>query len=80
MRRPGSREWLFIVLMNRSTIVLQAKVQHIRKSFPDLAGNCYAPSEISTTSGAQLLKASLTRPFVFLFTEPITYLSGAVNA
>lgn len=60
--------------------MLKAKVRHIRKTYPDVASNCYAASEITTISGKQLLKASLTRPYIFLFTEPITYLSGAVNA
>ncbi len=39
----------------------------------------FAPHEQDKKSAGHLWKVSMVRPFVFLFTEPITYLTAAIN-
>lgn len=42
--------------------------------------NVYAEHEREKKTPREMFKVSLTRPYVFLFTEAITYLAAAINA
>jgi hypothetical protein len=42
--------------------------------------NVYAEHEREQKTPGEMFKVSLTRPYVFLFTEAITYLAAAINA
>lgn len=39
----------------------------------------FAEQEREQKSPREMFKVSMTRPYVFLFTEPITYLAAAIN-
>ena len=42
-------------------------------------GNIYAEHELDKKKPSYLWKTAMIRPFVFLMTEPITYLSAGIN-
>ncbi len=57
--------------------VLSKKSARIRKATG--RDDIYADHEQDKKKPGHLWKVSLTRPFIFLFTEPITYLSAGIN-
>jgi hypothetical protein len=42
-------------------------------------GNIYAEHELDKKKPSYLWKTALVRPFVFLSSEPLTYLSAGIN-
>jgi hypothetical protein len=60
-------------------IILTNKAKKLRRKGNGLEV-VYAEQERQQKSPRQMFKVSMTRPYVFLFTEPITYLAAAINA
>ncbi|KAE8370233.1 major facilitator superfamily domain-containing protein [Aspergillus caelatus] len=78
--------WVLLVLTvpeTRHTIILQRKAQRVRKSMQK--ENLRSAETITDASASgrkgldELFKITLTRPFRFLFTEPITTFSAIYN-
>jgi hypothetical protein len=67
----------FTLTETRHNIILERKAARLRKETGDEAYVSVNEDEKKTMS--QLLKTSLTRPFVFLFTEPITMFAAMWN-
>ena len=66
----------FCMPETRDTILLSQKSSALRK----LTGQpIYAEHELVKRDPARLWKVDIVRPFVFLFTEPITYLCAGIN-
>ncbi|KAF1989720.1 polyamine transporter [Aulographum hederae CBS 113979] len=78
--------WILLVLTipeTRHTIILQRKTKRVRKAMRK-AGLKSADSITDANADErkglhELFAITLTRPFYFLFTEPITFLSAAYN-
>lgn len=67
-RKSTNSSLLF--LFSSFSIILERKAARLRKETGDDSYVSYDEDENQTMT--QLLKVSLARPFVFLFTEPIT--------
>jgi len=61
----------------RDTIIMSRKAKRIRQATGQ--DNVFAEHEQDKKGPGHLWKVSMVRPFVFLFTEPITYLSASIN-
>lgn len=61
-----------------SGIIMTNKAKKLRRKGNGLKV-VYAEQEREQKSPREMFKVSLTRPYVFLFTEPITYLAAAIN-
>lgn len=65
----------FTLTETRHNIILERKAARLRKDSGDESYVSYDGDE--KKSFAELLKVSLARPFIFLFTEPITMFAAA---
>ncbi|KAI9032016.1 MFS general substrate transporter [Hyaloraphidium curvatum] len=61
-------------------VLLTAKARAIRKATGNTVAECASPVEKAGRSVRQLLLLSLTRPLMFLFTEPIVLLTSVYAA
>ena len=59
-------------------IIMTSKAKKLRRMGNGLEV-VYAEQEREQKSPREMFKVSMTRPYVFLFTEPITYLAAAIN-
>jgi len=67
----------FFLPETRGTIIMMKKAKRLRAETGN--PNIYAACEKERETAGRLWKVSLVRPFKFLFTEPITYLSALIN-
>ncbi|KAJ9104566.1 hypothetical protein QFC21_002064 [Naganishia friedmannii] len=70
---------IFGIPETRQGIILYRKAQKLRQQ-GDALKNVFADHEREKSKPKDLFKVSLTRPYVFLFKEPITYLAAAINS
>lgn len=66
---------LALVPETLASIILRRKARQMRKSLQDTTSMPYAPIELDDTKLSKILKTTLSRPMVMLFTEPIVFLS-----
>ena len=64
----------FCLPETRDTILMMKKAKRLRQETGK--DNIYAEHEVERGQTGHLYTVSLLRPFKFLFTEPITYLTG----
>lgn len=67
----------FFLPETRDTVIMMKKAKKIREETGN--ENIFALHEQDRSTPGRLWKVSLIRPFKFLFTEPITYLSAIIN-
>ncbi|GHJ84635.1 hypothetical protein NliqN6_1037 [Naganishia liquefaciens] len=83
--------WFYLILLavhyviiffgipeTRQAIIMTSKAKKLRRMGNGLEV-VYAEQEREQKSPREMFKVSMTRPYVFLFTEPITYLAAAIN-
>ncbi|KAI5448908.1 hypothetical protein NCC49_006024 [Naganishia albida] len=68
---------LFLLPETRDTIIMTRKASTLRKETG--IENIYAEHELDKKAPSYLWKTALVRPFVFLSSEPLTYLSAGIN-
>jgi len=67
----------FCLPETRDTILMMKKAKRLRRETGN--ENIYAEHETERGQAGHLYTVSLVRPFKFLFTEPITYLTALIN-
>ncbi len=67
----------FFLPETRDTIIMSKKSKLLREKTGDMP--FYAEHELVKKDPSHLWKVTIIRPFKFLFTEPITYLTAGIN-